>query len=347
MKRLFLFIPALLLLAACNQPEIGTDVRETYFVRTEGADMPVYVRGNTQSNRFLLVVHGGPGGEAYSYTVGRFADQISQEHAILAWDQRGQGASQGHYSEEILTIERMRLDLKAVILATRERYGAEAKIYVMGHSWGGLLGTAFAQSEDQTLMDGWIEVAGAHDLPLLYTSARTMLDTFADQELLLGRDVDFWQEVKDTLAVLPLADPTVDDFLSLNALGHNGTQTYPDIERIEESEEESSVTLMDAVFRNPLDELALITSTAQTGQVLLEEVVQTNLSNTMDQIQVPTLLLWGRYDFVVPPALAEDAFPKIGTNDKEIWYFEQSGHSPMVNEADAFFTVVSDWIGRH
>lgn len=343
MKNLILFLPALFILISCNKPEIGPEVSETYFVRTEGADMPVYVRGNTASNKFILVIHGGPGGEAYTYTLGRFADLLGEDHALLLWDQRGQGASQGHYSSDIIDIERMRLDLKAVALATRERYGEDAKLYFMGHSWGGLLGTAFAQSEDQDLMDGWIEVAGAHDLPLLYSSAFAMLDTIGDRELLAGRETEFWNEVKDSLAVLPQTNATVDQWLSLNSLGHRAEQLLPEIDEPGGND----ISISEAFFRNPQDAFALRTSAAHTGSLLIDEVLATDLSPTMDQIQVSTLLLWGRYDFVVPPALGLDAFPRIGTPDKEIWIFERSGHSPMFNQPDEFVQVVEDWIARH
>lgn len=343
MKKLVLFFTCLGLFFSCNRPEIGTGVSETFFVRTEGADMPVYVRGNTSSNTFIMMIHGGPGGEAFSYSLAKFSDILEKDYGMLFWDQRGQGASQGNYSEDIISIDRMRQDLQAVVLAIQERYGSEAKLYLMGHSWGGLLGTAYVQSEDQAQIDGWIEVAGAHDLPLLYRSAYTMLDSVADVELLAGRDTDFWAEVKDSLAGLPPTNFILEEWLRLNRLGHRSEQTHPEIER----DDIARVSLGEAIFSNPIDPVSAGFSGLQTANLLLEEVSQTNLSPTMDQIQVPTLLLWGKYDFIVPPRLGETAFPLIGSSDKEYYLFEHSGHSPMISEPDEFAKVVKDWVERH
>lgn len=343
MKHWILIGLVLLLGTACNKVELGTDVKETFFVRTEGADMPVYVRGNTAAGKYILVIHGGPGGESYSYSLSRAMRMLGDDYGMLFWDQRGQGASQGYYNASEVTIERMRLDLKAVVHAIRERYGDDSGLYLMGHSWGGLLGTAFVQSPDQVLVDGWIEVAGAHDLPLLYQSVYTMLDTFADREIAAEREVAFWQRVDSTLETLPANSPTTDDFLTINQLGGQAEDRIEDVV----GDSLNTISLSQAITRSPIDQLALLFSSAETGNLLIDEVVQTNLTPTMSEIQVPTLLLWGNYDFIVPPALASSAILVIGTNDKEVHYFELSGHSPFSNEPDEFHDVVKDWVDCH
>ena len=170
-----------------------------------------------------------------------------------------------------------------------------------------------------------------------------MLDTFADRELAIGREQEFWREVKDTLAVLPSSGATLDQWLTLNGLGHRAGDVIPEIAEREAHE----TTLRDAYWGNPLDPLANLISSGLTGELLIDEVLATNLSPTLDQIEIPTLILWGRYDFVVPPTLGTDAFSRIGTSDKEMWIFEHSAHSPMYDQPDEFYQVLADWISRH
>lgn len=342
MKQLMTFALILLCCLGCSKPEIGTDVSETFYVRHEGANMPVYVRGNTASKKLILILHGGPGGNGYQYYLSQFSRDLGTEFGLLALDQRGQGAAQGHYGKEKVSVEQMRQDVKAVLLAVKDRYGADAKIYLMGHSWGGLLGTAFAQSEDQHLLDGWIEVAGAHDLPLLYTSAYTMLDSVADVEMQAGREVDFWMEVQDSLAVLPANVGVLQEWLRLNRLGHRAGRMMGQVQRDTVRE----IGLDEAFFGNPIDPLSQAASW-NTAQLLLEEVLVTNLTPTMSEIQIPTLFLWGKYDFVVPPRLGETGFPLVGTTDKEMWMFDASAHSPMWDQPGEFVSVLTDWINRH
>jgi pimeloyl-ACP methyl ester carboxylesterase len=65
------------------------------------------------------------------------------------------------------------------------------------------------------------------------------------------------------------------------------------------------------------------------------------------RIQLPTLLMWGEFDFVCPRGLCDDLNVKIGSSDKTIQYFYHSGHSPMMNEPTLFWDTVLDWVGKH
>ena len=68
------------------------------------------------------------------------------------------------------------------------------------------------------------------------------------------------------------------------------------------------------------------------------------LTDKLDQITIPCQFLWGKYDFVVPPALGQSAFNLVNTTSKEIVIFEHSGHSPMNNEPVLFVQEVCDFV---
>jgi pimeloyl-ACP methyl ester carboxylesterase len=74
-----------------------------------------------------------------------------------------------------------------------------------------------------------------------------------------------------------------------------------------------------------------------------------NTPNTdqLFKIQLPTLLLWGKYDFVCPPELADDIENNIGSSDVEKVIYSRSGHSPMANEAIKFWSDLVEWIRTH
>ena len=55
----------------------------------------------------------------------------------------------------------------------------------------------------------------------------------------------------------------------------------------------------------------------------------------------------GEFDFIVPKALGESAIEKIGSADKELIIFENSGHSPMLNQPNDFVDVVKEFIEEH
>ena len=54
----------------------------------------------------------------------------------------------------------------------------------------------------------------------------------------------------------------------------------------------------------------------------------------LGEIDVPTLILSGRHDFFCPPSQAERL--RRGIRGSEVVIFEQSGHYPFVEEAEAF-----------
>ena len=56
----------------------------------------------------------------------------------------------------------------------------------------------------------------------------------------------------------------------------------------------------------------------------------------------PTLLAFGALDFGVPPTLwDESALPRRAM----VRVFEQSGHTPFVEEPEEFLSVVEQWLG--
>jgi pimeloyl-ACP methyl ester carboxylesterase len=61
-------------------------------------------------------------------------------------------------------------------------------------------------------------------------------------------------------------------------------------------------------------------------------------------IKVPALLLWGRHDTVCSVPQSRRIAAHLPT--AEVAIFENSGHFPWVEEAQAFFAVLNAWLTR-
>ena len=96
---------------------------------------------------------------------------------------------------------------------------------------------------------------------------------------------------------------------------------------------------------------------AEIGQRLLErsiinasggaregELAAYNVVPRLGEIRTPALVLVGRHDFICPPSQAH--LLHGGLPRSELVIFEDSGHLPYVEEAEAFFTTVRGWIRR-
>lgn len=75
---------------------------------------------------------------------------------------------------------------------------------------------------------------------------------------------------------------------------------------------------------------------------LAKSAIRNNLGEELGQIQVPTLLIWGKNDKVTPPFVAED-FHKLIPNS-ELAFIDQCGHAPMMEVPNAFNAILEKFL---
>lgn len=92
-------------------------------------------------NPMVVALHGGPGADYLSI---RNCKMLADDgYFVVFYDQRGSGLSQRH-DKNIYSIQLMLDDLTAVINYYRK--SANQKIFLLGHSWGAMLATAYVNS---------------------------------------------------------------------------------------------------------------------------------------------------------------------------------------------------------
>jgi proline iminopeptidase len=87
------------------------------------------------ANPVVIALHGGPGGDYHSILS---LQELADEYYVVFYDQRGAGLSPRVEPEEI-TLESTIADLDAIV----EYYGKGQKVNLVGHSWGGMLASAY------------------------------------------------------------------------------------------------------------------------------------------------------------------------------------------------------------
>jgi pimeloyl-ACP methyl ester carboxylesterase len=342
MKNILFSLWVILILASCQKEQItlSADAHDTFFLEEKGNSMPIQVHGNVASNKLLLVVHGGPGDNAIDYRDEYVKSNVEKEFAMVYWDQRLSGSTQGNATE--IDISLYKNDLKKVIQLLHFRYGSSKEIYLFGHSWGGLLAPYFIeQDNNQDMVKGWIQVDGVHNFTMNDSLTHNMLLNYAKNEILAGKNMVKWQEIQDYCNTHAFNE-SLDVSNQLNIYAWLG-QTL--IENIQAPASQS------LYYRATANNASVISQTIN-GEIsyrkrINKQAYNLSISENLYKIKLPTLLLWGRHDFICPIGLTDDIKKYIGSIDVTEKTFEKSGHSPMLNEPAAFWTEVITWVNAH
>jgi pimeloyl-ACP methyl ester carboxylesterase len=244
---------------------------------------------------------------------------------VAFWDQRNAGSAAGNNNLGKLNLPQMIGDLEAVVKVLELRYQGTG-VYLCAHSFGGLLAAGYLEKDsNQYQLKGWIDIDGAHSYPLCDSSSRGMLMDTARSEIDKGNYVSQWQNI---LNYCNDHDP-----LSSYAISSQ-TETYAHI-----AEEYMGIKRDNSIFslaEDPSDQLTNYYNLNYTsaGNNFMESLEVADYSDQLYKIKIPSLLLWGQYDFVVPPNVGQSALANLGSSYKNLVLFSHSGHHPMETETD-------------
>jgi pimeloyl-ACP methyl ester carboxylesterase len=311
---------------------------DTFFLKSGNLHMPVRVAGNLNSRKMLVIIHGGPGGNSSAFRDSYVKDQVEKEFAIVFWDQRFAGSSQGNIGS--MNIADFRKDIKNLLLLLSSKYGADIDFFLFGHSWGGFLTPYFLVEEDnQKLVKGWIQIGGAHNYAMNDSLTREMLLSFGRIELSAERNIKDWEEIVQWCSSNGFEGR--DNGLKLNGFAHRAEKLMEDV-YISELEPLNLAEMRQNAI------LAQIINSANSGfRKIDNQAYFIPNSDQLHKITIPTLLLWGKYDFVCPLGLANDIESKIGSSDVSKFIYTNSGHSPMFTQRVQFWKDVITWMSQH
>lgn len=327
---------------SCQQEDITKTgiAKDHFYFENRGATMPVYLEGNISSNKILIMMHGGPGDGALYFNTPEATNIAEKDFAIAYWDQRAAGISQGNTMS--VGHKDYTDDLKKLITLLRSRYGASQQIYLLAHSWGGLIAPLFLQEgNNQSLVSGWIQVDGAHNYPLNDSLTRASLIDFGRNEINANRHTEDWQEIVDYCVTHNPKD-NYEVRNKMNSFAHDTDEYINEVNKVK-----SSVKYFIKEYRYPITTFLSNGIYNNLIKQLEKQAYEEKVSDKLNMITIPTLLLWGKYDFVCPIGLGEDIANRISSTDVGTVIFNNSGHSPMQSEPVVFWNTVTTWVNTH
>lgn len=306
---------------SCKKDNNTVEQLKMFSVINKSETMPVWLYGNYNSNYIILAVHGGPGSDVLdfrNYKNGLGFKQIEQSHLVAYWQQRASGQSTGSNDTSYYNITQYVEDCDKVIDELRSRF-PNKKIVLFGHSWGGLLTSTYLKDANRRAkVVAWIDAAGVHNGTILLQTTKDDINAEADKRILANEKVTYWTSLKNDLA----NNPNIANFIAYDML-----DSIPEVLQ--------KVSILD---------FKLTDRAESSNQVLFNEILLTNNISFLQNVTIPTLFLWGKYDFAVSNKLRIEAMSNIGSSKKIFKEFTASGHYIMFHEPDIFAKNVVDFV---
>jgi pimeloyl-ACP methyl ester carboxylesterase len=303
-------------------------------IKLGGVEQYLFIRGVDRTKPVMLFLHGGPGSPELAF-MKNFNTDIEEDFVMVYWEQRGAGKS---YSKEI-PVESM--NLTQFILDTRElseylakRFNQE-KIYLMGHSWGSLLGILTAYQYPELFYSYFGVGQVAHQ----YKGEKISFEWVKEQAY----------QRNDKAAVERLSKMNFPDSLAPSAkwieflleerkyvIQFGGsiremTGMWPMVKMV-----------LDAKEYTITDKANYMKGGLFSLENLWSVVINKNLFVEIDSMQLPVYIFQGVYDYQTPYSVAKDFYDQLKAPQKEFFTFENSAHSPIMEEVDKFNSIVRE-----
>jgi pimeloyl-ACP methyl ester carboxylesterase len=97
--------------------------------------------------------------------------------------------------------------------------------------------------------------------------------------------------------------------------------------------------LVDEVFEITKNRVKVIKIIA-----LAKSAIRNNLGEELNQIQIPTLLIWGKNDTITPTEAAEE-FHSLFPNS-ELTYIDRCGHAAMMERPEEFNIILDKFLNK-
>lgn len=343
MKHIYLYI-LLLLVIGCQKESIlnSTNASEVFYVENAGASMRVDVQGNTASSIFILIIHGGPGVSSYFYDTKYISNHLGDKYAMVYWDQRNAGASQGTSNGKDLHLGVMVEDLKKVIEVLKYRYGQDISLFLVGHSFGGLIAADFVTTPGyQQMIKGLINVDGSHNYPLNDTLTREMLISYGTREVSLKRNENKWVPIIN-YCLTHQGNFSEDESMQLEKYAGDAENLIDSVKK---------VNLVSFVLKYSITDVYPLTAILSNllyseDSNFNKELSVTQFSSLLNTVTIPVLVLWGKYDFVCPLPLGQDFYNRILSTNKRFAISPVSGHNMILQDKKLFCDEVSAFVSQ-
>jgi len=313
-------------------------IEELKPVKIGGVDQWLHIRGRKRNNPVLLYLHGGPGSPIIG-TMDATMRPWEDYFTIVHWDQRQSGKSYYPANDDFepLSVQRFVDDTEEIIHYLLKELKQD-KLFLLGHSWGSVLGMHMARHWPECLHAyiGVGQIVNVIDAEkLIYRRLLEHAMAQQHEQALITRldratpflDADYPQREKSFVENCVWVRKELSRLAGETMVRH---LSWDDFSKNVAFEQVISphLTLTDicnsrfgddnAIFRHP--------------HTFTKEFMDIDLPNDVgSSFEVPIFFFTGAHDWQTPRILSDEWFAQISAPYKELIHFEESSHG-IVNE---------------
>lgn len=305
-------------------------MEEKIFIEVNGINQGMFLQIENSENPVLLFLHGGPGSPEIAFNK-KYPSGLEKIFTVCWWEQRGSGISYNRkIKSEEMTIDTMISDTIKVVQYLRKRFNKK-KIYVMGHSWGSLLGV--------------LTVKQAPHLFQAYIGIGQVVRQLESEVLAYKYMIDKFKKIGDKKMVQKLEKYEIDKGgnLSISYLGlrSNGMMKLGiGIMHNCTSMREMLMTILKFKGYTLKEKYNFAMGSKFSLEHLWDFVINTDLMSKSLELDVPVYILHGKYDYQVSYDISKEFLQKIKAPIKGFYTFENSAHSPCFEEAEKMCDII-------
>lgn len=303
-------------------------------VKLGGVDQWLIIRGEDVNKPVLLFLSGGPGGSEAA-RVTRFNQELEKHFVVVVWEQRGCAKSYPSLTPKSdLTVDQYVADIIELTNLLRARFD-EQKVYLVGHSWGSIIGVRAAQQRP--------------DLFHAYIGTAQMVDVLETDILIYQMMMDHAIATGDSQFIQVLEAQGEPPYFGMSPVQPYSTlfgreyavYEYPNI-KSEEYRRDGDILLL--MLKQPeygwLDRLYYLLSLMNTFNVVYPQLQEMDFRLDTIRLDLPVYLILGRHDMNNPSQIPEEYFDLLQAPDKQLYFFEDSGHGMIWEEAEKFHDIM-------
>jgi len=303
---------------------VSGSISQKLTVPINGVPQGMVIRGQDTSNPVLLWVHGGPGMPDYPLTQ-QYPTGLEDLFTIVWWDQRGPAMSYDpDIAPQTMTIEQFIDDTLAVTDYLRQRFQQD-RIYLLGHSWGSFIALQAAARSPERYQAYLGMAQMVHQLESEKLAYDYMLSAYRVRQ-------DTGMVRKLEAAPVTMSEGTPEAYLQVRdtAMHRLGIGTTREMKSVI-----TGIFLTSWRFRGYTlrEKIALWRGRAYTRSFgLWDQFLRTDLRTVVPTLEVPVYFLEGKYDYTCATELARDYFEQLDAPIKGFFVFDDSAHSPLLEE---------------